>query len=167
MSRGFVREEDQEESVFIPPRAALPSGVTNYVTAFGLQQLQEEKLVLEMERSQMDVVEENERRRTLAVIDGKMNLLQERINSARVLEMRDQPKNEVRFGAKLKLEEVKSKEMLEFQIVGVDEADVQQQKIAFIAPISRAVTGKKVGELAELNLKGVKRVFKVINIQYP
>ena len=28
MSRGFVKEEDQEEAPIIPPRAALPAGVT-------------------------------------------------------------------------------------------------------------------------------------------
>ena len=43
MSRGFVKEEDQEEAPFIPPRAALPAGVTNYVTPLGLKALQREK----------------------------------------------------------------------------------------------------------------------------
>jgi len=44
MSRGFVKEEDQEEPVIIPPRAAIPDGVTNYVTPNGLQELQLELL---------------------------------------------------------------------------------------------------------------------------
>ncbi|HET8754225.1 MAG TPA: GreA/GreB family elongation factor, partial [Salinimicrobium sp.] len=159
-------EEDQEESVFIPPRAALPVGVTNYVTPFGLQQLLEERKLLETERAQLDVVEENERRRALAVIDGKMNLLNERINSARVIEPQEQVKEEIRFGAKVKLEEIKSKKILEFQIVGVDEANVKQQKIAFIAPIARAVTGKMEGETAELNLGGETRIFRIQKVTY-
>jgi transcription elongation factor GreB len=32
MSRGFVKEDDQEETPIVPPRADLPEGVVNYVT---------------------------------------------------------------------------------------------------------------------------------------
>ncbi|MEO8732945.1 MAG: transcription elongation factor GreA, partial [Flavobacteriales bacterium] len=35
MSRGFVREDDQEEPIFIPPRATLPAGMENHVTPRG------------------------------------------------------------------------------------------------------------------------------------
>ncbi len=50
MSRGFVKEEDQEEAPFIPPRAALPPGVTNYVTPQGHRQLLEERETLEKQQ---------------------------------------------------------------------------------------------------------------------
>jgi len=40
MSRGFVKEEDQEEPPFVPPRASLPAGVENYVTEEGYKALQ-------------------------------------------------------------------------------------------------------------------------------
>lgn len=32
MSRGFVKEDDQEEIPMVPQRAYLPEGVTNFVT---------------------------------------------------------------------------------------------------------------------------------------
>jgi transcription elongation factor GreB len=35
MSRGFVKESDQEELPIVPPRADLPAGLVNYVTEFG------------------------------------------------------------------------------------------------------------------------------------
>ena len=41
MSRGFVREGDQEEPVVIPQRAVLPDHVINYVTPSGMKQLRE------------------------------------------------------------------------------------------------------------------------------
>lgn len=43
MSRGFVKEGDQEETPIIPPRAALPAGATNYVTPTGMELLQAER----------------------------------------------------------------------------------------------------------------------------
>ncbi len=43
MSRGFVKEDDQEEVPIVPQRAYLPEGVTNFVTRTGIEQLLAEK----------------------------------------------------------------------------------------------------------------------------
>ena len=69
MSRGFVKEEDQEEAPVIPPRAALPNGVTNYVTPFGYEALEKEQRDLESERANTTSENETESRRAKAVID--------------------------------------------------------------------------------------------------
>ena len=166
MSRGFVKEDDQEEAPFIPPRAALPAGVINYVTPAGLQELRVERDQLGLERTNLLAENETERRRALAVIDGKMNLLQERINSARVLEPSEQPGDEVRFGAEVKLKNLQKNTLQKFKIVGIDEANVKKQKIAFVAPIARAVTGKKIGEIAEFKLGNEVRELEILEINY-
>lgn len=164
MSRGFVKEDDQEEAPIIPPRAALPAGTTNYVTPKGLQELKQEEQELVDERSQLEIKDETELRRAQAVIDGKLKLLRERINTARLLDPKDQPKDEVRFGALVSLKQNGNKQ--KFQIVGVDEADVKKQKIAFVAPIARAVTGKKVGETANFKLGEETRKLEILEISY-
>ena len=43
MSRGFVKDGDQEEVPMVPQRAFLPDGVPNFVTRTGLEQLLAEK----------------------------------------------------------------------------------------------------------------------------
>ncbi|WP_424493585.1 GreA/GreB family elongation factor [Salinimicrobium sp. GXAS 041] len=166
MSRGFVKEEDQEEAPFIPPRAALPPGVTNYVTPQGMEDLLEERKELERKRTDLKAESDTERRRALAVIDGKLNLLQERINSARILDPSEQPEEEVRFGAKVKLKYLEKNQLQEFRIVGIDEANVKEQKIAFVAPIARAVTGRKIGDVAEFKLGNELRTLEIFSIKY-
>ncbi|MDT0641777.1 GreA/GreB family elongation factor [Zunongwangia sp. F363] len=166
MSRGFVKEEDQEEAPIIPPRAALPAGATNYVTPAGMQQLQEEKKELEQERASLNMKDETEKRRAQAVIDGKLKLLNERINSARVLQPKEQAQDEVRFGAEVEYLDLDKNQEQKFQIVGVDEANVKNRKIAFVAPIARALTGKKAGETAEFKLGPEVRKLKVQKINY-
>lgn len=166
MSRGFVKEEDQEEAPFVPPRAALPAGATNYVTPGGIEELLEERKELEKQRTQIVAENDTERRRAMAVVDGKMNLLQDRINSARVLNPSEQPDDEIRFGAKVSLKNLQNHTIQKFQIVGIDEADVKKQKIAFVAPIARAVTGKKVGEVAEFKLGNELRKLEILEINY-
>ena len=49
MSRGFVKEGDQEEVPMVLPRAFLPSGTPNYVTPEGLKKLQDEMESLKKE----------------------------------------------------------------------------------------------------------------------
>lgn len=169
MSRGFVKEEDQEEAPFIPPRASLPPGVTNYVTPQGHKQLLEEREALEKERKNLDISSDKDRRHAVAVIDGKLNLLNERLASARILDPKDQPENEVRFGATVNFRPLlgpqKNKEQ-SFTIVGVDEADVKQRKIAFLAPLAKALTGKKKGEKANVQMGGAMQELEILNIEY-
>lgn len=166
MSRGFVKEEDQEEVPIIPPRAALPDGAINYVTENGLKELNTERQKLEKERSNLETTNEQQRRIELSVINGKLDLLNERIASARILDTKTQPKDEVRFGATVTYKITTAKAPFTFQIVGVDEADITKKKIAFVAPIAVALTGHKKGDTVDFNLGGEKRMLEVLDIVY-
>lgn len=153
MSRGFVKEDDQEEAPFVPPRASLPDGVTNYVTPRGLQLLHQERSDLEKERTLING-SDMERRRAQAEIDGRLALLNERIVTARVVEP-TLANDEVRFGSTVTFVHDDGPQQgteRRITIVGVDEASVKEQRIAFTAPIARAVIGKRFGEVAEFRL---------------
>lgn len=166
MSRGFVKEDDQEEAPMIPPRAALPEGETNYVTPKGLEELHEERDDLKKEISELTEINEQERRRALTLLNGKLNLLLSRINTAHVLEPEEQNHEEIRFGAHVTYTIASSKDPVKIQIVGVDEADVKKGKIAFTAPIAHALSGKKEGEKAVLDLGKEKRELQVTRVRY-
>jgi transcription elongation factor GreB len=165
MSRGFVKEDDQEETPIIPPRAALPDGVTNYVTSHGLTQLKEELSTLDNKISTLDETDERERRRALAVLNGKRNLLLERIQSARLLDhIKDE--GEIRFGATVTYTIAGMPKPITIQIVGVDEASVKDKKIAFTAPIARTLIGKKVDETTKFQLGNEEKKLTIKNIAY-
>ncbi|WP_405252506.1 GreA/GreB family elongation factor [Dokdonia sp. Asnod3-C12] len=165
MSRGFVKEDDQEETPIIPPRAALPDGVTNYVTSHGLTQLKEELSTLDNKISTLDETDERERRRALAVLNGKRNLLLERIQSARLLNhIKDE--GEVRFGATVTYTIAGMPKPITIQIVGVDEASVKDKKIAFTAPIAKALIGKKMDETTTFQLGNEQKKLTIKNISY-
>lgn len=169
MSRGFVKEDDQEEAPFIPPRAALPSGAINYVTPYGFSALSKERAGIEEKLSNIDIENEKERRHLRATLTGSLNLLNERITSARILDPLGQPKDEVRFGAKVCFKFLNGKQKdssKEFRIVGVDEADIKQNKIAFVAPIAMALSGKKIGEVARVSMGGQIQELEILEIKY-
>lgn len=169
MSRGFVKEDDQEEAPFIPPRASLPPGVTNYVTPAGYRELQSEREQIENQISTLNVENDKERRHALAILNGRLNLLNERIGSARIIDPAEQPLEEVRFGAVVTFKVLTGNEIgtvKRFQLVGVDEADIKLHKIAFIAPLAVALTGKKKGEKVPFNRGNNIQEFEILEIEY-
>ena len=128
MSRGFVKEDDQEDIPLVPRRADLPEGVTNFVTREGMNQLLAERLDLIREKEAITGTNENERRIALNFINAKLQQLDNRIAEAQIIEANDQPKDEVRFGASVTIKSEKTDTLKAFRIVGVDEADISGGK---------------------------------------
>ena len=143
MSRGFIKEGDQEEIPMVPPRAYLPEGVPNYVTKEGLAALNEELKSLEAARAKAgeDYITGN-------FIDAKMKLLVSRITSAVEVDLAKASKDTVSFGAWVRYNG------RVVRIVGVDEADVDKGLISFVSPIAKSLTGKKAGDVIELKGHG-------------
>jgi len=166
MSRGFVKEDDQEEVPIVPQRAYLPEGVSNFVTPYGMHQLLAEKQMLVNEKNNLNSANEDEKRIALNHLNAKLQLLNNRIVEAKIVNLNEQPQNEIRFGAMVTLKIEASKNIQTFQIVGVDEADISKGKVSFISPIARVLINKKIGEKVILKQAKKDIVFEIINISY-
>ena len=166
MSRGFVKEDDQEEIPIIPQRAYLPEGVTNFVTRVGMNQLLDEKQRLINEKNDLSSASENEKRIELNFINSKLQLLNNRIAEAKVVDLKEHPQNEIRFGALITLKTEASDDIQIFQIVGVDEADISKGKISFISPVAKSLTNKRIGDKVVLKRAGENIVFEITEIAY-
>jgi transcription elongation factor GreB len=167
MSRGFVKEDDQEEIPLVPKRADLPEGVTNFVTQAGMDQLLAEQQMLVNERDNLNLnSSESEERIALNYINAKLQLLNNRIADAKIVKLSEQPQNEIRFGALITLKIAASNKTQTFQIVGVDEADISKGKISFISPLAKVLINKKIGDKAILKRDREDLVFEIINIEY-
>ena len=165
MSRGFVREDDQEEVPLVPPRADLPAGTENFVTETGLKLLLEERENLLKDQENLDSSQEKEYRISFNHINAKLQLLNERIASAKIINSENLPQDEVHFGAKVTFKNEKNLSQI-FQLVGVDEANIAKGKISFITPLAKALMHKKIGEEAYLKLEEKTLVFEITDIKY-
>ena len=147
MSRGFVKEGDQEEIPVVTPRAFLPAEVPNYVTPEGLEALHSEMRQLQNEYAEAsNYLMQNH-------INAKMNLLQERISSAVVIDTAKVSTDTVSFGLYVSYND------RTIRIVGVDEADFAKGLISFVSPIAKALTGHKQGDSFEMKVpKGIEKI---------
>ena len=148
MSRGFIKEGDQEEIPMVPPRAYLPEGVPNYVTKEVLAALNEELAILQAELAKAgdNYIMSN-------FIEAKMKLLIGRINSAVEVDLSKANKGVMSFGAWVRYNG------RVVRIVGVDEADINKGLISFTSPLAKILLGKKAGDVFEL--KGPKGMEKI------
>lgn len=166
MSRGFVKESDQEELPLVPPRADLPMGTINYVTELGYQDLLLERDNMIHERDNLLISDENENRITVNFLNAKLKLLLDRISTAKIVNLSKQPKNKIRFGAEVCFKVDSDPKIQNYQIVGVDEANIPKKKIAFNSPIAKILIDKKVDDVAVLQLEKVRIEFKILSITY-
>lgn len=169
MSRGFTKEDDSLPPPLVPPRAPLPPGVPNYVTPRGLQLLRAELAELEADRARLDAdaaPDAQARTQQLLIVNGRISALTARLTSAKVVEPRAEAPAEVRFGTTVTLRNAVGTER-QLTIVGVDEADASAGRVAFTAPIARAVVGKHAGQTAQVRTAQGEELVEIVAVGYP
>jgi transcription elongation factor GreA len=70
------------------------------------------------------------------------------------------------FGATVELQDMESGDVVTYQIVGEDEADLKQNKISITSPIARALIGKFSGDIAEVQAPGGVRSYEILDVKY-
>jgi transcription elongation factor GreA len=70
------------------------------------------------------------------------------------------------FGATVDLEDMASGNAVCYQIVGDDEADIKHGKISIESPVARALIGKSVGDVAEVQAPAGVREYEVLAVRY-
>lgn len=165
MNKAFTKDDANSDPVLIPPRAPLPEGVVNYVTPRGLASLREELSALERARDASELATSGEERtRQRAALAGRVLELEERIAGAVLVDPRAQPRDCIRFGAYVTVAGAHGERR--YQIVGVDEADARSGKLAFTAPLARALLGKSVGDSASFRSPRGEEELEVVAVDY-
>ena len=157
MSRAFVKEDARTDAELVPPRAPLPEGVENLVTARGWRLLHEERDALRAERERLDAAGA-----PVDAVEERLEALLARIASARVTPVDDRD-GAVRFGATVDVDVLGGREPAtqRLTIVGVDEADPMAGRVAFVSPIGRALMGAHVGKEVAIDGAGGTRRWRV------
>lgn len=142
VSKAFKKDDADDEPLIVPARAPLPEGVHNYVTQRGLNALQSERAQLLEELGKLGAESDQAARNALK---ARLAELEQRLLSAELVAVEKLPREEVRFGARVELLDASGRAQ-RYRIVGVDEANVREGRVAFTAPLARALLGKRVGD---------------------
>jgi len=100
-------------------------------------------------------------------IEGRIIDLEGKLGSAQVIDPKTMNADgRCVFGATVALEDVNTGDVMTYQIVGEDEADIKQGKISINSPIARALIGKYSGDVAEVQAPGGVREYEIVNVLY-
>ena len=166
VNKAFTKEDEGSDLPTVPPRAPLPAGTANYVTARGLQKLKTELGGLDDERLHLDsMASDADRSSALAHLTARRNALEDRIAVATVVDAAKQPRDEVRFGARVEVR-TSTGASRTYQIVGVDEAEPAAGLVAFVSPIARALLGRRVGESVSVRTPRGDDEIQILRIDY-
>lgn len=102
-----------------------------------------------------------------AFIEGRIIDLEGKLGSAQVIDPKTiNADGRCVFGATVELEDMSTGDVMVYQIVGDDEADIKQRKISISSPIARALIGKVSGDVAEVQAPGGIREYEIVDVQY-
>jgi len=99
-------------------------------------------------------------------VEGKIKEIEQRLAIAQVIDPAMISSDKIAFGASIVLEDEDRGGEVTYQIVGLDEADVEQGKISLSSPIARALIGKSVDDFIEVKTPGGVRSYTVVQIRF-
>ncbi|MAJ23913.1 MAG: transcription elongation factor GreA [Rickettsiales bacterium] len=99
-------------------------------------------------------------------IEGRIADLENKISRAEVINTKKLKSNKIIFGATVTLGEIGKKKNIIYQIVGTEEADVENGKISISSPLAKALLGKKIDDIIEVYSPGGSKEYEVENIAF-
>ncbi len=100
-------------------------------------------------------------------VEGRIVELEFKLGSAQIIDPKTlNAGGRCVFGSTVILEDVNNGDVVTYQIVGDDEADIRHRKISISSPVARALIGKSSGDIAEVQAPGGVREYEVVEVQY-
>jgi len=99
-------------------------------------------------------------------IEGRIKEMEQRLARAQVIDPAMIASDTIAFGATVVLEDEDRGGEVTYQIVGLDEADVDKGKISVSSPIARALINKRVDDVIEVKTPGGVRTYTVVAIRF-
>ena len=166
MSRAFVKESDDDLAAGELPERPLPVHA-NYVTPKGLELLQARvrELTDRYEELKPQAEDDSEARQKVREIDRDLRYFRSQLERAAVVDTTNQPRDEVHFGAAVKIEDEEGKAQ-EFTIVGDDEADVTGGKISWASPLAKAMIGARIGDTVVWRRPAGEAEVHIVDVRY-
>ncbi len=99
-------------------------------------------------------------------IEGRIQMLEDRLARAEIIEVSKLSGERVMFGATVKLEDSESGQKVQYTIAGETEADLKKGRISITSPIARGLIGREVGDTVKIRTPGGEREYEVLEVLF-
>ena len=101
------------------------------------------------------------------MLQARINALKDKLSRAYFVDRNNQPSDMAVFGARVQVKDLELGDEETFELVGPGEEDYNNNKILLSSPIGQGLLGKKVGEIAEIQVPMGKLRFEILSILFP
>ena len=100
-------------------------------------------------------------------VEGRIKEIEAKLSNAEIIDVTSLDiKDKVVFGSTIELENITASTLTKYQIVGEDEASIENGMISYKAPISRAIIGKNLNDVIEFDSDAGQEIYKIQKIEY-
>ncbi len=99
-------------------------------------------------------------------IEGRIAELEDKLGRVEVIDLSTLSGDTVKFGAIVTLADCDNDEETTYQIVGELESDIAQKRISVKSPLARAMIGKSIGDMFEVQTPGGTRDYEVVSVRF-
>lgn len=103
----------------------------------------------------------------LALLEAKISQMEETIRRARVIDPKDISTEQVALYTRVVVKDLNRQLQQEYTLVSQEESDFRQMKISVTSPVGKALLGKKVGEVVEINVPAGVLKYEILEIKPP
>ena len=99
--------------------------------------------------------------------EGRINTIESALAEAQIIDVTTlDARGKVVFGATVKLLNLENEAEVSYQIVGKEEADIEQDLISITSPIARALIGREEGDVVGVDAPGGVKEYELLEITY-
>ena len=99
-------------------------------------------------------------------IESRVMELESVLGRAEVIDVAKMSGDTVRFGATVLLADVDTDDESSYQIVGTEEADIDEGRISNTSPIARALIGKSVGDVVDVSTPRGEKSYEIVEVNW-
>jgi transcription elongation factor GreA len=99
-------------------------------------------------------------------IEGRIQELEGALSHAQVIDTAALSGDKVLFGATVQLSDADTEEKSTYQIVGQYEANLEKGLISLLSPLAKALIGKELGDIVEVNTPRGEKSYEILSVKY-
>ena len=97
---------------------------------------------------------------------GRIELIEDRLARAEIIDVTKLSGDRVVFGATVKLQDCDSEAKVTYLIVGEMEADLKKGRIGITSPLARGLIGREVGDEVKIRTPGGEKEYEILSVEF-
>jgi len=99
--------------------------------------------------------------------EGRISDIEGKLSNAQIIDVTEiDAGGRVVFGATVEIEDINTEDVVTYQIVGVDEADIKENRISISSPIARGLIGKEIEDVVKIKTPSGDKEYEILSILY-